>query len=262
MGNEKSRFLQVALQAAELAAEVIREGYQGNFEVRTKADATPVTEVDVDAERVIREHIRAAFPQHDFYGEELGREGQGSDYLWLVDPIDGTKAFVRQYPFFSTQIALMHRDELILGVSSAPVAGELAWAEIDNGAWLNGKPISVSSIDVLEHAAVSLGNMHTLADGPGWSDLGRIVARCGRIRGYGDFLHYHLLASGRIEVVIESDVNILDIAALAVITREAGGVFTDIDGGRIDLETTSVLAGNPAMYERIAGMLHPAPVGR
>ncbi len=258
MTEQRSEFLQAALDAAALAADVIREGYRGNFEVHTKADLTPVTEIDVSAERVISEQLRKRFPKHDFYGEETGRQGEGSDYLWLVDPIDGTKAFVRQYPFFSTQIALMHRGELILGVSSAPVYGELAWAELDGGAWLNDQRISVSQVDVLEHAAISLGNVHTLADGPGWADLGRIVARCGRIRGYGDFLHYHLLAAGKIEAVIESDVNILDIAALAVITREAGGVFTDIDGGRIGLDTRSVLAGNPAIYERLAGMLHPA----
>ncbi|MEO0575158.1 MAG: inositol monophosphatase [Pseudomonadota bacterium] len=257
---EHSEFLTAALAAAEAAAQVIRSGYRGNIEVRTKADHTPVTDIDVAAERAIAGVLRAHFPQHGFFGEETGRsDNADSEFLWLVDPIDGTKAFVRQYPFFSTQIALMREGEIVLGVSSAPLYDEVAWAEQDSGAFLNGAPISVSNIDVLEDAAVSLGNVHTLAgNGPSWDALGRIVARCGRIRGYGDFLHYHLMAAGKLELVIESDVNILDIAALSVIVTEAGGSFTDLDGGRIGLDTRSVLAGNSAIYERAMGMLHPA----
>ncbi|MEL6870485.1 MAG: inositol monophosphatase family protein [Pseudomonadota bacterium] len=256
--SQHSEYLTAALAAAEAAAEVIRAGYRGNIEVRTKADHTPVTDVDVAAEQAIAAVLRKQFPQHGFYGEETGRSDADSEYVWLVDPIDGTKAFVRQYPFFSTQIALMREGEIVLGVSSAPLYDEVAWAEQDCGAFLNGAPISVSTIDVLEDAAVSLGNTHTLAKQDAWQSLGRIVARCGRIRGYGDFLHYHLLAAGKLELVIESDVNILDVAALSVIVTEAGGTFTDLDGGRISLDTRSVLAGNNAIYERAAGMLHPA----
>lgn len=254
-GYQQSDFLQAALAAAEAAAVVIRRGYEGNFEVTTKADLTPVTDIDVEAERVIRGVLETRFPSHGFYGEETGRSDKDSDYLWLVDPIDGTKAFVRGYPFFSTQIALMHGDDLILGVSSAPLMNEVAWAELDQGAWLNGKPLAVSDIAVLEQAAISVGNIHTLAAGPRWEKLGKIVSRCGRIRGYGDFLHYHLLASGKIDAVIESDVNILDIAALSVIITEAGGEFTDLDGGRVRLDTTSVLGANAGLYERLSGIL-------
>ena len=250
-------YLATALEAAEQAASIIREGYGGGFSVRVKEDATPVTDVDEAAETAIRGVLSGAWPDHAIYGEEHGRSGDDDAFLWLVDPIDGTKAFVRGYPFFSTQIALMHRGEIVLGVSSAPLYGEVAWACQDGGAFLNGESIRVSDIAVLESAAVSLGNVHTLAADARWADLGRIVSRCGRIRGYGDFLHYHLLASGRIEAVIESDVNILDVAALSVIVTEAGGVFTDIDGGRLRLDTRSVLAGNPPIYERVSALLHP-----
>jgi histidinol-phosphatase len=259
--EQRSEFLETALAAAQAAAEVIRELYQSNLTVRTKADKTPVTDADVAAERVIHSVLSASFPEHDFYGEETGRTETDSDYLWLVDPIDGTKAFVRQYPFFSTQIALMYQGEIIVGVSSAPVFGELAWAERDGGAWLNGAPLNVSDVDALEEAAISFGNIHSIASSGAWVDLGRIVSRCNRIRGYGDFLQYHLLAGGKIDGVVESDVNILDIAALSVIVNEAGGVFTDLDGGRVRLETRSVLAGNPAIYERLAALLHPSLQG-
>ena len=125
-----SPYLSTALEAARAAADVIRRYYQRNLDVTIKADKSPVTQADVETERVIREILSREFPQHGFYGEETGQNALDAEYLWLVDPIDGTKAFVREYPFFSTQIALMHRGRLIVGVSSAPVYGELAYAEL------------------------------------------------------------------------------------------------------------------------------------
>jgi len=247
--------LQAALDAAEQAAVIARSLFQHNIEVRIKADKSPVTEADVRCEIAIREILEARFPSHGFFGEETGSRNEHAENLWLVDPIDGTKAFVREYPMFSTQIALMRRGEIVLGVSSAPVYGELAFAERGCGAYLNGKSIAVSQIDALESAALSSGNMKTLASGGRWAKYGALVARLNRIRGYGDFLHYHLLASGKIDAVIETDVNILDIAACVAIVNEAGGRFTDLDGAPITLQSTSVLATNGRMHAPILAAL-------
>jgi histidinol-phosphatase len=246
-----SPFLATALDAARAGAEVIRRYYQRNLQVTLKADKSPVTQADVETEHAIRKVIAERFPKHGFYGEETGQTALDAEYLWLVDPIDGTKAFVREYPFFSTQIALMHRGQLVVGVSSAPVYGELAYAQIGAGAWLNEQSIRVSEIDAIESCAISSGNLRTLAMGSRWASYGKLVARAQRIRGYGDFLHYHLLAAGKIEVVIESDVNILDIAALAVIVTAAGGCFTDLEGKAPDLNTTSVLATNGKLHDAV-----------
>jgi histidinol-phosphatase len=254
-----SEYLQAALAAARDAARISRDYYSGNFTVTTKEDLTPVTQADVECEEAIRSIILGRFPEHGFYGEETGRTQADADFLWLVDPIDGTKGFVRQYPFFSTQIALMHEGEIVLGVSCGTMLDELAWAEKGRGAWLNGNPLSVSDIIDPDRAAISTGNLKSLANSPGWERLGDIVARADRIRGYGDFYHYHLLAAGKIEAVIESDVNILDIAALSIIVEEAGGVFTDLNGDRPTLGIRSVLAANPVMYghllERLRGFV-------
>jgi histidinol-phosphatase len=251
----QSEFLRAALQAAEAAAEIVRPLYQSNLEVRTKADKSPVTVADVEAEKRIRSLIEERFPTHGFYGEETGEHDRDAEYLWLVDPIDGTKAFVREYPMFSTQIALMHRGELIVGVSSAPVYGELAYAEKGRGAWLNGRQVTVSAIERLEECSISAGNLKSLALSPRWAAYGDIVSRVDRIRGYGDFLHYHLLASGRIDAVLESDVNILDIAALAVIVQEAGGRFTDLEGRPVSLDIDSVLATNSRLHASLLAAL-------
>jgi len=236
--------LRAALDAAERAADIARELYQRNLEVRLKEDKSPVTEADVRCEKAIREILEARFPSYGFYGEETGSHDVDAESLWLVDPIDGTKAYVREYPMFSTQIALMRGGELVLGVSSAPVYGELAYAERGQGAFLNGKRIGVSSVPTLSAAALSSGNLKSLAGGGQWARYGTLVTQVNRIRGYGDFLHYHLLAAGKIDVVIESDVNILDIAACAAIVLEAGGKFTELDGAPITLSSTTVLASN------------------
>jgi len=253
--NTASEFLKVALQAANRAAEISRSYYAGNFTVTTKEDLTPVTQADIECEQAIREIILNRFPEHGFYGEETGQTQADAEYLWLVDPIDGTKGFVRQYPFFSTQIALMHRGEIVVGVSSGTMMDELAWAEKGQGAWLNGERLVISASDNPDRAAVSVGNLKSIADSDGWDALGSIVARADRIRGYGDFYHYHLLAAGKIEAVIESDVNILDIAALSIIVNEAGGVFTNLNGEPPDLEIRSVLAANPSLHAQYLELL-------
>jgi len=248
-------FLTAALDAARAAAQVVQHYYAKNLSVTVKADQTPVTQADVETEQVIRKILAERFPSHGFYGEETGSSGLDNEYLWLVDPIDGTKAFVRQYPMFSTQIALMHKGRLIVGVSAAPIYGELACAELGVGAWINDRRIRVSDIDTIEKAALSGGNLKTLASGNQWSKYGNLVSRVNRIRGYGDFLHYHLLAAGKIDAVIESDVNILDIAALAVIIEAAGGKFTQLNGEPVDLKTTTVLASNGKLHEPILSTL-------
>jgi histidinol-phosphatase len=250
-----SRELHAALEAAQAAAAVIRGSYQKSLAVRIKADASPVTEADVRAEEVIRDTLNRHFPGYGFYGEETGRHAMSAENIWLVDPIDGTKSFVRETPFFSTQIALLRAGRLVLGVSSAPVYGELAWAEEGGGAYLNERAIRVSGVTALADAVVSSGNLKTLTVGAKWVRYGELIRRVNRIRGYGDFVHYHLLARGALDVVIESDVNILDIAALTVIVREAGGTFTDLNGGPVGLQTTSVLATNGVLHASVLDAL-------
>jgi len=251
-------FLARALDAAQRAADAaeaitLPRFIAQDFSVETKADRTPVTEADREAEAAIKRVLRASFPDHAFYGEEEGREGD-SEFVWLIDPIDGTKAFVRGYPFFSTQIALMHAGEIVVGVSAAGEFGERAWATRGGGAFISiggseVKRMHVSDAQTFDAGtAISTGNLKSLAAGARWDALADLVRRVGRIRGYGDFVHYHLLARGAIDLVVESDLNILDIAPLALIVREAGGTFTDLDGREIGLETRSVLAGTPALH--------------
>jgi histidinol-phosphatase len=248
VAGPQSPQLTAALEAARAADAIISPLFRSNLSVEIKADRSPVTEADKRAEAAIRAVLSQHFPEYGFYGEETGQYAMQSENIWLVDPLDGTKSFVRDTPFFSTQIALLRRGEMVLGVSSACVYGELAWAERGCGAWLNGQRIRVSDKAELDEAILSTGNLKSLAATPEWQNLGALLQKVSRVRGYGDFVHYHLLARGALDVVIESDVNILDIAALSVIVSEAGGLFTDLSGQPVDLGTTSVLASNGLLH--------------
>jgi histidinol-phosphatase len=244
--------LDIALQAAREAGALIARHFERGVEVEFKPDASPVTIADREAEDAIRARLLGTFPDHAIFGEERGRSGQG-EFLWLVDPLDGTKSFVRGTPYFSTQIALMHESELVLGVSHAPLYGETMWARLGSGAFLDGRHVQVADTRMVKDASLSFGNIKTLTtSAQRWNALGALIREVNRVRGYGDFCHYHLLARGSLDIVIESDVNILDVAALAVIVREAGGVFTDLEGAELTLETTSVLAAaTPELQSRV-----------
>lgn len=261
MSYDTEHTLSAAREAAEAAGDIIRHYWNRGVSVEWKADATPVTVADREAEQAIRAVLAKALPQAAIYGEEYGLQGARDGLVWLVDPLDGTKSFVRRTPFFSTQIALMDRGKLVLGVSSAPIYGETMWARQGAGAWLDGERVQVAPIDTLSQASLSIGNVKSLTADARWDALGGLIRDSSRIRGYGDFCHYHLLARGGLDLVIESDVNILDIAALAVIVREAGGVFTDMEGNAPTLETTSVLAGTPAIHAQALARLHHESTG-
>jgi len=247
--------LEKAKEAAEAAALVIKQYYKiqqsGDLSVELKSDDSPVTQADIESEKTIRKILLDAFPQDGFYGEETGQQSMDAEYLWLIDPIDGTKSFVREYPFFSTQIALMHQGQLVLGVSSAPEFDEIAIALKGDKASLNGVELSVSNIDSLEKSALSTGNLKSISLKPQWNNLGKVISRVSRNRGYGDFYHYHLLAAGKIDAIIESDLNILDIAALTVIVEAAGGKVTQLDGGPVGLDTTHLLATNGLLHAEL-----------
>jgi histidinol-phosphatase len=252
---EMSNELKAALDAARAAAEVIRGFYQRNVKIEVKADKTPVTEADVRSEEAIRELLSKRFPSYGFYGEETGKSDMNAESVWLVDPIDGTKSFVRECPFFSTQIALMRAGRFVLGVSSAPAYNELAWAEQGRGAWLDGKQIHVSKVAALDGAIVSTGNLKTLAASPAWSRFGGLIGghqphpRLWRFRALPPACSRRTRCRHRIRC---------EYPRYRGADRDrggGGGKFTDLQGAAVNLATTTVLATNGALHQPILDTL-------
>lgn len=246
-----SQFLTVALEAAKNAEEIITAYYTGDIEVELKADETPVTLADRGAEKIIRETIKQAFPDHGFLGEEYGIETGSSPYVWIIDPIDATKNYIRKIPIFGTQIALMKGEELILGVSNAPLLNELLYAETGKGAFLNGNLIKVSDVTNPEDAMVCHGGLRWFIEKGTFPGIYDFIKDAARTRGFGDFYMYHLVASARADAVVEAAISIWDIAAASVIVREAGGRVTDIHGQDITKDTDSMVATNGILHDTV-----------
>ena len=247
-----SKFLNVALDAAKNAEEILLSYYSNEtLKVDLKPDETPVTRADTEAERVIRDTIKQAFPTHGFLGEEYGIEKGDSPYVWIIDPIDATKNYIRKIPIFGTQIALMKDEELILGVSNAPLLNELLYAQVGKGAFLNGNQIKVSDVSQPSDAMICHGGLKWFVEKDTYMGVYNLINDVARSRGFGDFYSYHLVASSRADVVIEAAISIWDIAAITVIVREAGGTVTDIQGQAITKDTASLIATNGILHNRI-----------
>jgi histidinol-phosphatase len=207
--------------------------------VSTKPDLTPVTDADQAVEQALRARIAEARPGHGIVGEEFGIQPGGSGWRWILDPIDGTKNYVRGIPVWATCVALQHDDEVTVGVVSAPALGRRWWAARGEGAYaapVGGGPagapqaIRVSGVADLADAQLSYDSVMSFeAYGMGERFLG-LARRCWRTRGLGDFWSHVLVAEGAVDVAVEPEVSVWDVAAIQVIVEEAGGRFTDLRG--------------------------------
>ncbi len=250
-----SDFLKTALLAAQRADKIAMMYFREGVAVETKSDQTPVTAADREVERVIIETIKKDFPEHGFLGEETGKSSNSSDYVWIIDPIDGTKNFIRNIPLFGTQIALMHRQKLVVGVSSMPAMGELLYSA-DSAAYLNGRPVRVSDIVDISQAAISFAGLNRFPDHVKPVRMFELFKSINRVRGFGDCYPFHLLATGRLEAVVQSYIHIWDIAALVAIIEAAGGKCTDFAGQPIGISSTDLLASNGKIQDELLGFIN------
>jgi histidinol-phosphatase len=249
------RALEAAVAAARTAGEVALAYYRGNFEVTLKPDHTPVTQADREAERAIVETLRGAFPDDGFLGEEFGAQG-ARDRRWIIDPIDGTRNFVRRIPLWATLIAREVDGEITVGVVHNPVTGDLYTARRGAGAWLNGTRLRASDIAVLRRAELIHAGLDILRRGGYWDGFVRLVDSTDRQRGFGDYAGYGLVAAGKAEIYLEMDVNPWDLAPCRLLVEEAGGRFTDFDG-RPTIYSGSALATNGLLHEAVLALLRP-----
>jgi histidinol-phosphatase len=242
-----------AVEAARAAGEIALRYYRGSFDVTLKADQTPVTQADREAEQVIRTILGRAFPAHGFLGEEFGAEGS-TEARWIIDPIDGTKNFVRRIPLWAVLIALEEGGEVTTGVVFNPARGELYWARRGEGAYLNGERIRVSGYDGLADATLLTAGLGLLRASGWWDGFVRLVDATGRQRGFGDYYGYGLVAEGKAEVCLEVELKPWDVAAVKVLVEEAGGRLTDFKG-RPDIYGGTVLASNGRLHDQALHLL-------
>lgn len=248
-------------EALERSLEWVREAGQGilgryrcGIEVVKKRDNTPVTEADREAEVFLRARIHETWKDHAVLGEEFGEDNPGAEWRWVIDPIDGTKAFIHGMPLFGTLLALQHNGKSCLGIIHMPALSETVWATRGKGAFWDGKPTRVSDVTELSDALLLDGSCTTVGRsiwGEPWRELRE---KAGLHRGWGDCYGHLLVASGRAEAMLDPVVAIWDVAPMSIILPEAGGVFTAMDGTN-DPEKGNGLSGNAALHGQILSYL-------
>jgi histidinol-phosphatase len=241
------------IRAAEAAGEVAMRYYRGGFEVTIKPDQTPVTQADREAEQAIKAILRRACPGHGFLGEEFGEEGP-KERRFIIDPIDGTKNFIRRVPIWAVLIGLEEAGQVTAGVVLNPASGEMLWAHRGDGAWDRDGRLRVSDCGRLAEATVLHSDLHLLRQGPHWGAFLRVIDGSRRSRGFGDYYGYGLVAAGKAELYLEVDLKPWDVAPMLVLLEEAGGRLTDFSG-RATIYDGSVLATNGRLHDQILALL-------
>jgi histidinol-phosphatase len=224
--------------------------------VETKPDLTPVSEADHAAEQLIRDRLATARPGDAVLGEEFGTEGD-SARRWIIDPIDGTKNYVRGVPVWATLLALEEAGEMRVGVVSAPALGHTWWAVRGGGAFADGAPIEVSKVAALEDAHLCYSDFKWWGEFGLQSEFDALARRVWRTRGFGDFWSHILVAEGAADIAAEPIVALWDLAPLLVIVEEAGGRFTDL-GGTATADGGSAVSTNGLLHAAVLDALRPA----
>src|SRR3990172_3945615 len=253
-GESPHDLLEIASGFAEEAGRITLKYFQGRFEVDTKSDASFVTTADREAEAFIRDAIESRFPGDGIIGEEFGELRPRARRRWIIDPIDGTFAFVHGVPFYGVLIGVEEDGEPLLGVIHVPPLGETAAAARGEGCYWRGRRAQVSPTAHLNDALVLTTEMNLTGDPARWAALGRLLSAAGPARTWGDCYGYVLVATGRADVMIDPAMQGWDCAALLPVIEEAGGRFTDWRGQRTIRGGDSV-ATNGLLHAEVLALL-------
>jgi histidinol-phosphatase len=254
--HDRDDDLKLAHELAHAADAITMGRFRADdLQVETKPDLTPVSEADREVEAMMRERLACAHPDDAVMGEEYGSSEGAGDRRWIVDPIDGTKSYVRGIPVWGTLLALEEAGELVLGVVSAPALDRRWWAVRGGGAFLregsgDPRPLRVSGVRELEDAQLCFGDFA----GEHAEGLLELSRRCWRTRGYGDFWQHMLVAEGAVDIAVDPGVSLWDLAAPLVIVAEAGGRLTDL-AGETRADGGDGVSSNGLLHTRALAML-------
>jgi histidinol-phosphatase len=262
--EERRRWVDLGLSIADEADATALRHFRRDLEISTKPDRTLVTQVDTAIERMIRERISAAYPDHGLVGEEFGVEAPDASVRWYIDPIDGTHNFVRGVPLFGVLLGIEEDGELQAGVISAPALGERWYAWRGGGAWAvraasNDGPrrLRVSTVTALGDAQLLYGSARDIRSSGRVPGFDALLDDVWRERGFGDFWGYALVAEGAAEAMVEVELSTWDAAAPAIVVEEAGGRWSDVEGAR-RIDSRSFLVTNGVLHDELLRRLAAA----
>ncbi len=254
MNPEWRNRYELAIATAHKAAQLANRYFDGAFTVEWKSDSSPVTVADRETEQLLRQTLLAAFPNDGFLGEESGDTPGTSGFRWIIDPIDGTRSFVRGIPLWATLVGLEYKDEQIAGIVDAPALGQAYRALRGDGAFRNNKRIQVSDVTDLSQALVFYSSLSWFAQAGHQETFLELVRRTERTRGFGDFYGFVLVAQGSGELMVEHGVHSWDVAAIKPLIEEAGGRFSDWNGGT-SIHRPDVIVSNGKLHDEALAIL-------
>jgi histidinol-phosphatase len=249
----RSRY-EAMVVAARAAGQMALGFFDRDVRVETKNDQSPVTIADRNAEQLLRALLSSGFPGDGFLGEEFGETPSSTGYRWIIDPIDGTRCFVRNIPHWATLVGLEYRGEMIAGVSYAPADNQFFRALRGDGTFKNDKRVHVSEVSSLDQALACYSGIHFFQEAGKEQHFLNIMRGVDRARGFGDYYGFVLVAQGSCDLMVDYGVHIWDVAALKVIVEEAGGRFTNWDGG-CDLQRPDCVASNGKVHDAALAVL-------
>lgn len=251
--HELKEILEFATHLAREAGKVTLEYFGATLNVDRKSDRSPVTVADQKAEERLRTLISTQFPEHGILGEEFGEEGSGGRFRWIVDPIDGTRSFIRGVPLYGVLVALEHEGDAMVGVIHHPALGETVRAAKGCGCDWNGRPARVSDVEDLAEAMVLTTDTGDVFR-KNRTFTESLLSELSRHRTWGDCYGYTLVATGRAEVMMDPRMALWDSAALKPVIEESGGIFTDWSGKRT-IYGDDALAANRRLHHKVLKML-------
>ena len=247
-----------ALSFLKVSNKEIMGWFRTDMTVESKSDQSPVTIADRKAEEILRKKISKTYPNHGIIGEEFGEEGSQSEWVWTIDPIDGTHSFIRGLPLFASLIALLHKGDPVMGIISLPALGETAWAIKGRGAFLDNQRLQVSSQSIIKGSFVGIADRYCFKEKKCLPLYNRIHREAKIVRTYPDAFGHLMAIRGAIDVMVDPWAYIWDYAPCKIMVQEAGGEFANFTGNKGGIDVGNAISGNPKMVKAVRGMIREA----
>ena len=244
-----------ALSCLKVSNKEIMRWFRTNMTVESKSDLSPVTFADRKAEEILRKKITKAYPNHGIIGEEFGEESPKSEWVWTIDPIDGTRSFIRGLPLFATLIALLHKGNPVMGVISLPALNETTWAVKGQGTFSGSQRLQVSNQDTLKGAFVGTADRYCFKEKKSMRLYNRVLREAEIVRTYPDAFGHLMAIRGAIDIMIDPWAYIWDFAPCKIMVQEAGGEFANFCGSKSGINVGNALSGNPKIVKALRAMI-------
>ena len=241
----------VALSFMKPAKREVLKLYRGQFSVDLKEDQSPVTIADRKAEEILRKKISQYFPEHGIIGEEFGNYNLDAEWVWTIDPIDGTRSFIRGLPLFACMIALLHKGKPVLGIIELPALSETAWAVKGKGSFSNGNPLKVSKQPHLKGAFVAVADHYCFRSEKCTFLYNRLNKEAEIVRTYSDAFGHLMAIRGVVDVMVDPLAKIWDYAPCKILVEEAGGRFANFSGNKTSIEEGTAIVGNKKIVQQV-----------